>query len=250
MGKNFHYATNLCLFGNRGRYQFNRRVLNIVVRGDHAKIERGHFTLFGHAATLTLLEITKDSLYHFTQVLAKMYVRGTLQPIVIWILNKPTVEERPCDVVDRILHVPYCLRHDLRVEVIMKVVIKMALNWQRVVKEFLQVFLLGLVTENDTLAISVHAVSASLSHDMQEVHNRVVDMASFATVVLLRSHDNNEICATLNLPAQPHSTNDNFKSTTLIQSANSFIIRVGHAFMKKSNASNDNLLQSGILDLV
>ena len=84
-----------------------------------------------------------------------MSVGDALHVVVVGVLSHSAVEEGPGEIVHGILLVLDGLGHDLGVEMIMQTVVKMALYGKRLVEEFLEEILLGCLTEQHTLGISV-----------------------------------------------------------------------------------------------
>lgn len=62
----------------------------------------------------------------------------TLQIVVVWVLGHAAVQKRPCQVVHGILFVLHCLGDNLSVEMVVKTVVQVRLDRQRLVKELLK----------------------------------------------------------------------------------------------------------------
>lgn len=62
----------------------------------------------------------------------------TLQVVVVGVLGHTAVKECPCQVVDSILLVLYCLGDDLSIEMVVETMIQVRLHRQRLVQELLE----------------------------------------------------------------------------------------------------------------
>ena len=88
-------------------------VLDVVVRGDHAQVERRDVGVVLHADAARRLEVGERGLDELGEVVGEVAVRGALQVVVVGVLREPAVHEGPREVVDSVLLVLDRLGHHL-----------------------------------------------------------------------------------------------------------------------------------------
>ena len=98
----------------------NSGVVDVVIGGDHPKIEGDSVHVFFNRNTLGLLQISKCVLHQFREMIRKVAMRDALQVVVVGVLCHPAIEERPCQVVYSILLVFNGLGHNFRIKMIMQ----------------------------------------------------------------------------------------------------------------------------------
>mmetsp|Transcript_5726 Transcript_5726/g.16982 ORF Transcript_5726/g.16982 Transcript_5726/m.16982 type:complete len:337 (-) Transcript_5726:5305-6315(-) len=196
--ENLEDASDLGFLRYRRGNDIDGSVLDVIVRGDHAQVEGGDVAFVGHLAAATGLEVADHSLHHLTQVFADILVGRALQPVIGRIFGEATVQERPREVVDSVLHGFDGLCDHFRDEWIVQVAVQVAFHWKRFVEELLQRLLFGLVAHDDALSAFVRLVAAQ---HVEQVHDAVVHMGLFAAVVRFGSHDDYKMSQALDLPA-------------------------------------------------
>lgn len=69
-----------------------------------------------------------------------------LQIVIVGILGQSSIIECPCEIINSVLLILNCFCDNFCVEVIVKAMIEMALDWKRFIQEFFKEILLGILT--------------------------------------------------------------------------------------------------------
>ena len=81
-----------------------------------------------------------------------MPVTDSLKVVIVRVLRKPSVHKSPREIINSVLLVLNYANHNLSIEIIMKVVLQMAFNWERFVQKLLVILLSRCVAKNDAFS--------------------------------------------------------------------------------------------------
>ncbi|KAG5462685.1 MAG: LOW QUALITY PROTEIN: hypothetical protein BJ554DRAFT_4068 [Olpidium bornovanus] len=172
---------------------FDRLVVDVVVRGDHAKVQRRNVHLVLDEDAFALLQVGQRGLHELGKVVRQVAVRSALQIIIVRILRHAPVEERPREVIDRVLLVLDRLRDDLGVEVVVQEVVEVRLHGKRLVQKLSVKVLPDRLAHDRALARFVVARARRASEHLEDVGYRVVQVTVFLSFEKLRAHDDDHV---------------------------------------------------------
>mmetsp|Transcript_7833 Transcript_7833/g.24168 ORF Transcript_7833/g.24168 Transcript_7833/m.24168 type:complete len:447 (+) Transcript_7833:883-2223(+) len=230
------------------REERDGRVLDAVVGGDHAQVQRSdvHVVFDGHAARV--LEVRDDVFHELRQVVRHVPVRRALQVVEVRVLREAPVEERPRQVVDGVLLVLDGLGHDFRVQVVVQRAVYARLDGQRLVQESPQGLLLRRVAEHRAPRL-VLAVPVGLADHLQHLGRRVLDVPVLAPVVPLRAQHHHQVRAIkCHLPARLGRRHEHADETASVERLHSGTVRRGEAAVQKGHALGERLPERRVDD--
>jgi len=159
-----------------------------------------------------------------------------LQTVVVRVLGHPAVDERPRQVVDGVLFVFDCLRYDFGVKVIVKTVIEVALNGERLVQELLEHVLLRRLAEENALGVIIDRGTASSANHLHDISHRVIVVGVILAGVVLRVHDHHQVAVDVEGPAKRARNDDDLDGSALEQRLYNRLVRLGKAFVNVTDA--------------
>mmetsp|Transcript_8053 Transcript_8053/g.30237 ORF Transcript_8053/g.30237 Transcript_8053/m.30237 type:complete len:530 (+) Transcript_8053:1009-2598(+) len=197
---NLEHAAQLRLRLDTGGEDLYAIVRNAVVRGDHAEVQTDEVAVVFHRDAAALLQVSHGVLHQLGQVLADAFVGGSGDAVVVWILGHTPIEQRPREPVHRVILALDDLVLNVRVQVVVHALVKVRLDRERVAQHLAQEVLLVRVGKDVSAALVVDVRPAGAAHHVQKIRHAVVHQPVASRVVLLRSHDADQVCTQLKIP--------------------------------------------------
>jgi hypothetical protein len=120
------------------------------------------------------------------------------QVVVVRVLSDSSVHECPSDPIDRVLFALYGPSDDIRIQMILKAVVKLRLNRERLLQELDEVLFLRSVTVEDASCLgggSATGLDCQIrsSHHLKHVRDRVFNTFVLLPIEPLSVEDNDEM---------------------------------------------------------
>eukprot|EP00968_Pinguiococcus_pyrenoidosus_P002339 scaffold128_cov248-Pinguiococcus_pyrenoidosus.AAC.45 len=235
---NLEHAAQLRLRLDTGGEDLYAIVRNAVVRGDHAEVQTDEVAVVFHRDAAALLQVSHGVLHQLGQVLADAFVGGSGDAVVVWILGHTPIEQRPREPVHRVILALDDLVLNVRVQVVVHALVEVRLDRERVAQHLAQEVLLVRVGKDVSAALVVDVRPAGAAHHVQKIRHAVVHQPVASRVVLLRSHDADQVCTQLKIPRHRRRAHHN----------SNHAIALLHAESDEANTAPESLSQGRVLD--
>mmetsp|Transcript_30308 Transcript_30308/g.77305 ORF Transcript_30308/g.77305 Transcript_30308/m.77305 type:complete len:603 (-) Transcript_30308:4987-6795(-) len=207
------------------RKQLDGGVGDVVVRGDHAQVEGRDVHVVLDRDRLGALQVAQRRLHQLRQVVAQVPVARARHGVKVRVQAQAAVEERPGQVVHRVLLVLNRARHHLGVEVVVQEVVQVRLDRQRLQQEALVVLLARRVAQQCDAARVVLPRPPRAPQHLDEVRHRVVAGASARAVVRLRAAHHHRVRGRRHAPRARRRGHHHRDGAALKQQAHHALLR-------------------------
>ena len=247
---NLEQALELGLRRERRGEELDRGVGDVVVRTDHAQVERGHVHVVLDADALARLEVAECRLHQLRERVGEVPVSHPGEVVVVGVLAQSAVVERPGEIVHRVLLRLDGSRHNLRRHVIVKEMVEVGLNREGFVQEFLVVLLPRRVAQQDAHAVVVVQWPRRTTHHREKIGDGIVGRRGAARVVVLRAHDHRQLARGGETPRERGGDHENSRRARREHPLNQLALIRVHGLVKKRDTETERVSHGGIRDLV
>lgn len=130
-------------------------ILNVVKGSDSSKICRLqlHFIFSFSLKAFSFHEVINSILNQLAEEIIDVLSSLPWKVVIVRVLSNPSVHECPSNPIDRILFALYGSSNDIRIQMILKAVVKLRLNRERFLQELNEILFLRSMTVEDALCL-------------------------------------------------------------------------------------------------